>query len=139
VHPIAPYHANKEIKEQLALVRLKWCKDTRIGREIFGNQTLAQFPSMRREMQFARATIRTVGAPVYETHGLQLIDNLTGIDRNDPDGFGQSALVDPRYSIYAGKRRPLERCQVLAHEGFGHHHGANLLEVPRQIERPTKV
>jgi len=43
VHPVAPYHANKKIKEQLALVGLKWCKDAGIGGMIFGNQTLAQF------------------------------------------------------------------------------------------------
>ena len=118
---------------------LERCKDSGIGGEIFGNQTLAQFLSTRRKMQLARSAIRAIGASVYKTHRLQLIDNLTGIDGNDSDGFGQSALVDPRSSIYAGERRPLERCQVFADEGFGHHRRADLLEVPRQVERSTKV
>ena len=139
MHPIAPYHANKEIKEQLPLVGLKRCKDASIGGEILGNQTLAQFLSTRREMQLARSAIGAIGASVYETHGLQLIDNLTGIDRNDSNGFGQSALVDPWRSIYAGERRPLERRQVFADQGFGHHRRADLLEVPRQVERSAKV
>jgi len=139
VHPIAPYHTNKEIEEQLALVRLKWCKDARIGRVIFRNQTLARFLSTRREMQLARSAIRAIGASVYKTHRLQLIDNLTSIDGNDSDGFGQSALIDPRSSIYAGERGPLERRQVFADQRVGHHRRADLLEVPRQVERSTKV
>ena len=88
MRPIAPYHAHKEIKEQLPLVGLKWCEDPGIGGVILGNQTLAQFLSTRREMQLARSAIRAIGAPVYETHRLQLIDNLTGINGNDSDGFG---------------------------------------------------
>jgi len=88
VRPIAPYHANEKIEEQLALMGLKRCKNAGIGGEIFGNQTLAQFLSTRREMQLARSAIRAIGAPVYETHRLQLIDNLTGINGNDSDGFG---------------------------------------------------
>ena len=139
MHPIVPYHTNKQIKEQLALVRLKWCQDARIGREISRNQTLAQFLSTRRETQLARSAIRTVGASVYKTHRLQLIDNLTSIDGNDSDGLGQSALVDPGRPIYAGERGPLERCQVFADQRFGHHCCADLLEVPRQVERSTKV
>ena len=130
MHPVASDHANKKFKEQLALVGLKWRQDAGIGSEIFGNQTLAQLLCAWREMQFARAAIRTIGAPVYETHRLQLIDDLAGIDRNDPDRFRQSALIDPGYSIDASERRPLERRQVFAHEGFGHHNGANLLKVP---------
>jgi hypothetical protein len=85
VRPIAPYHANEKIEEQLALVGLKWCNDAGVGGKIFGNQTLAQFLSTRREIQLACSAIRTIGAPVYETHRLQLIDNLTGIDGNDSD------------------------------------------------------
>jgi len=85
VHPIAPYHANKKIKEQLSLVGLKWCKDARICGEIFGNQTLAQFLSTRRKMQLARSAISAIGASVHKTHRLQLTDNLTCIDRNDSD------------------------------------------------------
>jgi hypothetical protein len=88
VRPIALYHANEKIEEQLALVGLKWCKDAGIGGEILRNQTLAQSLSTRREIQLARSAIRAIGAPVYETHRLQLIDNLTGIDGNDSDGFG---------------------------------------------------
>ena len=118
---------------------LEWCKDSSIGGEIFGNQTLAQFLSTQREMQLTRSAIRAIGASVYKTHRLQLIDNLTGIDGNDSDRFGQSALVDPRRSIYAGERRPLERRQVFADERFGHHRRADLLEVSRQVERSTKV
>jgi hypothetical protein len=139
VHPVAPYHANKKIKEQLALVGLEWRKDAGIGGEIFGNQTLAQFPSTRREMQFARSAIRAIGASVHKTHRLQLINNLTGIDGNDSHRVGQSALVDPRNPINAGERGPLERRQVFADERFGDHRRADLLEVPRQVERPTKV
>jgi len=88
VHPVATYHANKKIKEQLALVRLKWCQDARIGREISRNQTLAQFLSTRREMQLACSAIRAIDASFHKTHRLQLIDNLTGINGNDSDGFG---------------------------------------------------
>jgi hypothetical protein len=139
VHPIALDHANKLIKEQLPLLRLERCKDAGIGGEILWNQTLAQFLSTRRETQLARPAIRAVGAPVYETHGLQLIDHLTSVDSNDSDGFGQSTLVDPRRSIYAGERRPLEWRQVFADQGFGDHRCANLLEVPRQVERSAKI
>jgi hypothetical protein len=139
VRPIAPYHANKEIKEQLPLVTLEWRKDAGIGGEIPGNQTFAQLLSTWREMQLARSTIRAIGPSVNETHGLQLLDDLTGIDGNDSDGFGQPALVDPRYAIDAGERRPLERRQVFADQGVGHHRRADLLEVPRQVERSAKI
>ena len=139
MHPVAPYHANKKIKEQLALVGLKWCKDAGIGGMIFGDQTLAQFLSTRREMQLACSAIRAIDASVHKTHRLQLINNLTGIDGNDSDGFGQSALVDPRNSIDTGERGPLERRQIFADQRFGHHRRADLLEVPRQVERSTKV
>jgi hypothetical protein len=139
VRPIAPYHANKKIKEQGALLGLKRCKDAGIGGEIFWNQTFTQFLSTRREMQLTRSAIRAIGASVYKTHFLQLFDNLTGIYGNDSNRFGKSTLVDPRDSIYAGERGPLERRQVFADKRFGDHRRADLLEVPRQVERSTEV
>ena len=83
-------------------------------------------------MQLACSAIRAIDASVHKTHRLQLINNLTGIDGNDSDGFGQSALVDPRNSIDTGERGPLERRQIFADQRCGHHRRADLLEVPRR-------
>ena len=131
MRPVSLDHADKQIEEKLPLGGRQRRKNAVVGSEIFGDQAPAKFRRACCKMQLARPTICTIHAAVDETHRLKLIDNLTGIDGNDTDGFGQSALVETRRSIDTGKRSPLKRREVLSEERFGNHRGANLLEMPR--------
>jgi len=123
--------ADQEIDEQLPLGGRERREDAVVCSEIFGNQASPQSRPACCKVQLAHATIRAIHAAVDQAQRLKLIDNLTRVDRNDADSFGQAALVDTRNSIDASKRGPLERRQVLPDERFGDHRRTDLLKVPR--------
>ena len=87
VRPVALDYADKQIEEKVPLVGRERSKNAFVGSEILADQASTQFCPARCKTQLTRAAICAVHSAVDEAHTLKLIDNLTGVDRNDTDGF----------------------------------------------------
>src|SRR3954471_18088399 len=91
---IRGHNLEHEVYEGLAILRPETCKQLFLARKGTRQQAFAGMKSAARTAQSPYSAVRFIETPLDQILCFELIDQPTGIDPIDADGFCQPALID---------------------------------------------
>jgi hypothetical protein len=131
MHLVGVDDPREQVDQQALLLQGERRQDPCLSGEQLGTQISPQFLPAGGGAQFPRAPVGAVDAPIDQTLGLQLVDDVAHIGSVNAHQPRKLALINPREIVQAGKGRILQRPQLFADIHLRKNGRADLLEAAR--------